>query len=79
MLNPSDRGLQRQQRNAMDARNYSRLAAVIFAIGAAVQLARVLLAWDVTVNGVTIPLFVSGMVCFVAVVMAWLGLGASRR
>ena len=63
----------------MNARNYSRFAAVIFAIGAAVQLARVLLAWDVTVNGVTIPLFVSGMACFVAVVMAWLGLGASCR
>jgi hypothetical protein len=63
----------------MDPRNYSRLAAFIFAIIALLQLVRVVLAWEVTLNGVAIPLFVSGMACFFAAAMAWLGFGASRR
>ncbi len=63
----------------MDPRNYSRLAAVIFAIIALLQLVRVVLAWDIMLNGVAIPLFVSGMACFLAAAMAWLGFGASRK
>jgi hypothetical protein len=63
----------------MDPRNYSRLAAVIFAIIAILQLLRALLAWEVTLNGVSIPIFVSGIACFIAAAMAWLGLGASRK
>jgi hypothetical protein len=62
----------------MDPRNYSRLAAVIFAIIAVPQLIRVVLVWDITLNGVPIPLFASGIAGFVAVIMAWLGFGASR-
>jgi hypothetical protein len=64
--------------NAMDPKNYSRLAAVIFAVIVALQLVRVVLAWDVTLNGVPIPLFVSAIAAFVAAIMAWLGFGASR-
>jgi hypothetical protein len=63
----------------MDPKNYSRLAAAIFGIIALLQLIRVLLAWEITLNGVPIPLFVSGMVAFIGIVMAWLGFGASRR
>jgi len=63
----------------MDPRFYSRLAAVIFAVIGLVQLLRALFAWEVTLNGVPIPLFVSGMACFVAAAMAWLGFGASRK
>ena len=63
----------------MDARNYSRLAAVIFAVIALLQLLRTLLAWEITLDGVPIPLFVSGIACFVAAAMAWLGFGASRK
>jgi hypothetical protein len=62
----------------MDPKNYSRLAAVIFAIIAVLQLVRVALAWDVILNGVPIPLFVSGIAAFAATIMAWLGFGASR-
>ena len=40
----------------MDPRNYSRLAAIIYAIVAVLQLVRVVLAWDITLNGVPIPL-----------------------
>ena len=63
----------------MDPRNYSRLAALIFALIAIVQLLRVLFAWEVTLDGVPIPLFVSGMACFIAAAMAWLGFTSSRR
>jgi hypothetical protein len=44
----------------MDPRFYSRLAAVIYAVIALVQLLRVLFAWEVMLNGVPIPL-ASGM------------------
>jgi hypothetical protein len=63
----------------MDPKNYSRLAAIIFAVIAVLQLLRVLFAWEVTLNGVPIPLFASGIACFVAAMMAWLGFGASSR
>jgi hypothetical protein len=62
----------------MDPKNYSRLAAVVFGVIAVLQLVRVVLAWDVTLNGVPIPLFASGIAAFVAAIMAWLGFGASR-
>ena len=61
----------------MDPKSYSRLAAVIFAIIAVLQLVRVVLAWDVILNEVPIPLFVSGIAAFVATIMAWLGFTAS--
>ncbi|MGE0852127.1 MAG: hypothetical protein AB7O44_21310 [Hyphomicrobiaceae bacterium] len=63
----------------MDPRNYSRLAAVIFAVIAVLQLIRVVLAWEITLNGVPIPLFVSGIAAFVGAMMAWLGFSASRK
>ena len=62
----------------MDPKNYSRPAAVIFAIIALLQLVRVFLAWEIALNGVPIPLFVSGIAAFLAVMMAWLGLSAVR-
>jgi hypothetical protein len=55
------------------------LAAVIFAIIAVLQLLRVLLAWEVTANGLQIPLFASGIAVFVTAVLAWLGFSASRK
>jgi len=63
----------------MKPRFYARLAAVMSSIIALVQLLRVLLAWEATLNGVAIPLFVSGIACFPAAAMAWLGFSASRR
>jgi hypothetical protein len=63
----------------MDPKNFSRLAAVIFAIIVVLQLVRVLLAWEVTANGVQIPLFASEIAVFVTAVLAWLGFSASRR
>jgi hypothetical protein len=58
----------------LDPRSYSRLAAIIFAAIALLQFcARCLRGRS---HGVPIPLFVSGIACFVAAVMAWLGFAA---
>jgi len=54
----------------MDPKSYSRRAAVILAVMALLQLVRVLLAWEIALN-VPIPLFVSGIAAFVAVMMVW--------
>ena len=63
----------------MTPQNYSRLAALIFAIVAVLQLVRALGGWPVTVGGtVSIPLWASWIACVVAAVLAWLGFAASR-
>jgi hypothetical protein len=63
-----------RKETGMHQRNYSRLAAVIFAIIPLLQLLRTLLAWEITLNGVAIPLYVSAMACFIAAVygVTWL-------
>ena len=63
----------------MDPKNYSRLAAAIFAAIAILQLIRIVLAWEVTLNGVPIPLVVSGIATFAGALMTWLGCNASRK
>ena len=63
----------------MTAKNYSRLAALIFAIVAVLQLARALSGWPVTVGmTISIPLWASWIACVVAAGLAWLGFDASR-
>jgi len=63
----------------MTAENYSRLAGLIFAIVAALQLTRALSGWPVTVGTISIPLWASWVACIIAAVLAWLGYDASRR
>jgi hypothetical protein len=63
----------------MSAENYSRLAGLIFAIVAALQITRALSGWPVTVGTISIPLWASWIACVVAAVLAWLGYDASRR
>ena len=62
----------------MTAKNYARLAAVIFAIVAVLQLGRALSGLPVTVGATSIPLWASWIVCIVTAGLAWLGFGASR-
>jgi hypothetical protein len=49
---------------------FTFLATVIFALAAGVQLARVFLAWPVSINGIMIPLWVSAILAAVAAGMA---------
>ena len=62
----------------MTARNYARLAALIFAIVALLQLARAASGLPVTVGATSIPLWASWIACLVAAGLAWLGFDASR-
>jgi hypothetical protein len=63
----------------MTARNFSLLAALIFAIVAVLQFARALSGWPITIGTtISIPLWASWIACIVAAVLAWLGFNASR-
>jgi uncharacterized membrane protein (DUF2068 family) len=63
----------------MPAKNFSRLAALIFAIVAVLQLVRAVGGWPVTVGTtISIPLWASWIACVVAAILAWLGFDASR-
>lgn len=55
-------------------RPFTTVAVVLFSLIALLQLLRVVLSWEVTVNGVHIPLWVSGVVIVVTAglaVMVW--------
>jgi hypothetical protein len=63
----------------MRAKTYSRLAALIFAILALLQLDRAVSGWPVTVGTTfSVPLWASWIACVVAAGLAWLGFAASR-
>jgi hypothetical protein len=63
----------------MTAKSYSRLAAPIFVVVAALQLIRAVSGWPVTVGATTsIPLWASWVACVIAGVLAWIGFDASR-
>lgn len=58
----------------MDPISYSRLAGLIFAIVAILQLVRALGGWPVTIAGTAIPVWVSWVAFVVAALLAWLGI-----
>lgn len=62
----------------MNIVDYTRLAAVIFAIIAVLQLLRAILGWPVTVDAISIPVWASWIACIVAAALAWLGFSAKR-
>ena len=68
-----------EQDNLMTTQSYSRLAALIFAVVAALQLIRAVSGWPITVGATTsIPLWASWVACVIAGVLAWIGFEASR-
>ena len=59
----------------MTAKSYCRLAALILAVVAALQLIRAVSGWPITVGATTsIPLWASWVVGVIAGVLAWIGL-----
>jgi hypothetical protein len=63
----------------MTPKTYSRLAALIFAIVALLQLARAASGWPVTVGAtISVPIWASWIAFFVAAGLAWLGFTTSR-
>lgn len=64
----------------MTARNYARLAALLFAIIAVLQFIRAVGGWQIIVNGtVSVPVWASWIACIIAAGLAWIGFDASRR
>jgi hypothetical protein len=51
-------------------KTFTLLAVVVFTVVALAQLARVLLGWEVTINGVAIPPWASLVACAVAALLA---------
>ena len=51
---------------------FTTIAVVVFALVALLQLLRVVLGWDVTVNGVLIPIWASVIACVVAATLAFM-------
>ena len=49
---------------------FSLVAVVVFSIVSLLQLTRLLLGWDITINGITIPLWASGVAFAVAAGLA---------
>ena len=51
---------------------FTTIAVVVFALVALLQLLRVALGWDVTVNGILIPAWASVIACIVAATLAFM-------
>ena len=58
---------------------FTTIAVVVFSLVALLQLLRVALGWDVTVNGIVIPIWFSVIACIVAIVLAVMVARESRR
>lgn len=51
---------------------FTSIAVVVFSLVALLQLLRVILGWDITVNGVLVPLWASIVACLVAASLAFM-------
>jgi hypothetical protein len=51
---------------------FTFIAVVVFSLVALLQLLRAFLGWDVTVNGILIPVWASVIACVVAAVLAFM-------
>ena len=49
---------------------FTLVAVVVFSLVSLLQLLRLLLGWDITINGIAIPLWASGVAFFVAAGLA---------
>jgi uncharacterized membrane protein len=63
-----------QRGTTVDAKSYSRLAAIVFTVVGLLQLARAVSGWDITVNGAAVPLWASWLAAVVAGALACVGL-----
>jgi len=57
----------------------SAIAAVLFALIGALQLVRFIMGWEVTVNGIAIPVWASGIVFVIAAALAIMLWREARR
>jgi len=50
---------------------FTTIAVIVFSFVAVLQLVRVVLGWEITVNGAHVPLWASGIFALVAAVLAF--------
>ena len=62
----------------MTASHYSLLVALIFALGAVLQIVRAVKGLPVIIGQTSIPIWVSWAASGVAIILAWLGYAASQ-
>ena len=60
-------------------KTFTTLTIVFLGLLALLQLTRVLLGWSVVVNGVTVPIWASGIACVIAAGLALMLYRESRR
>jgi hypothetical protein len=58
---------------------FTAIAVAVFSLVALLQLVRVALGWEVTVNGILIPLWASVIACVVAATLAFVLWRETRR
>lgn len=63
----------------MTASSYARLAAVVFAIVAVLQIARAVMGWPVLIDSVDVPTWASWAAAVVATALAIIGIAASSE
>jgi hypothetical protein len=51
---------------------FTTLAAIVFSLVAILQFLRAALGWAVTVDGISIPLWASGLACAIAAILAFM-------
>jgi hypothetical protein len=61
----------------MTATQYSLLAALIFALVAALQIVRAVMRLPITIGQTSIPIWASWLAGGIAIILAWLGYAAS--
>ncbi|MEI7804318.1 MAG: hypothetical protein WCI56_03215 [Hyphomicrobiales bacterium] len=63
----------------MNAKNYSTVAATVFALMALVQFARAMMGWPIIFYGIDIPLWPNWVACVILGSLSVLGFRASRE
>jgi hypothetical protein len=58
---------------------FTTIAVIVFSLVALLQLLRVALGWEVTVNGIFIPIWASAVVCVFAATLAFMLARETRR
>ena len=58
---------------------FTNIAIVVFTLVALLQLLRIVFGWEVTVNGILIPLWASVIACVIAATLAFMLWRENRR
>ncbi len=63
----------------MTSQSFSRLAAVIFALGALAQLSRALMGFNMMAGSMMVPVWASWLAALVLALLAWAGFIAQSK